>query len=141
MKFILDNWPLIGMTLVSGGLLVWPMLRARAGGPSLTTLRATQMMNARDVQVVDVRAPAEFGAGSLLRARNLPLEEIAQRAGELRKDQPVLVVCEAGRRASIAAVKLRSAGIAEVFILDGGLNAWRTAGLPLTKAGAGAKAA
>jgi rhodanese-related sulfurtransferase len=80
-----------------------------------------------------VRAASEFGTGSLLNARNLPLTEVAQRASELRKDRPVIVVCEAGRRASLAAVKLRSAGIPEVYILAGGLGAWRAAGLPLAK--------
>jgi rhodanese-related sulfurtransferase len=133
MKFLLDNFALVAIALVSGGLLVWPLLRARAGGPSVGTLAATQMMNSRDVQIVDVRPAAEFGTGSLLNARNLPLAEVAQRAAELRKDRPVIVVCEFGRRASLAAVKLRSAGINEVYILAGGLNAWRTAGLPLSK--------
>jgi len=133
MKFLLDNFALVAIALVSGGLLVWPLLRARAGGPSVGTLAATQMMNSRDVQIVDVRPPAEFGTGSLLNARNLPLPEVAQRAAELRKDRPVLVVCEFGRRASLAAVKLRSAGINEVYILAGGLKAWRAAGLPLSK--------
>lgn len=133
MKFVLDNWWLIVATLVSGALLAWPTLRARAGGPSLGTLAATQLINTREVQVVDVRAPEEFKSGSLLHARNLPLPEVTQRAAELRKDRPVLVVCELGRRASLAAVKLRSAGIAEVYILAGGLNAWRAAGLPLAK--------
>ncbi len=133
MKFLLDNFALVAIALVSGGLLVWPLLRARAGGPSVGTLAATQMMNSRDVQIVDVRPAAEFGTGSLLNARNLPLAEVAKRAAELRKDRPVIVVCEFGRRASLAAVKLRSAGINEVYILAGGLNAWRAAGLPLSK--------
>jgi rhodanese-related sulfurtransferase len=131
MKFLLDNYALVIAALISGGMLVWPLFRARAGGPSLTTLAATQMINARPVQIVDVRTPAEFGGGSLPQARNLPLADVAQRATELKKDQPVIVVCEAGRRASLAAVKLRSAGIAEVFILAGGMSAWRAAGLPV----------
>ena len=133
-KFLLDNYLLVLALLVSGGLLAWPTLRNRAGGPKLGTLAATQMMNKRDVQIVDVRSAAEFGSGSLRDARNLPLEEVAARAGELKKDKPVIVVCEAGRRAALAAVKLRSAGIGEVYILDGGLGAWRAAGLPLAKA-------
>jgi len=133
MKFLLDNLALVLLAVGSGALLVWPALRARAGGPSLGTLAATQLMNSREVQIVDVRAASEFGTGSLLNARNLPLTEVAQRASELRKDRPVIVVCEAGRRASLAAVKLRSAGIAEVYILAGGLGAWRAAGLPLAK--------
>jgi rhodanese-related sulfurtransferase len=133
MKFVFDNILLIAIALVSGGMLVWPALRGRAGGPTLGTLAATRLMNTRDVQIIDVRTAAEFGAGSLPQARNLPLTDLPKRAGELRKDQPALVVCETGRRASLAAVKLRSAGIGEVYILAGGVDAWRAAGLPLTK--------
>jgi rhodanese-related sulfurtransferase len=133
MKFLLDNLALVLLAVGSGALLVWPALRARAGGPSLGTLAATQLMNSREVQIVDVRDATDFGTGSLLNARNVPLTEVAQRASELRKDRPVLVVCEAGRRASLAAVKLRSAGISEVYILAGGLVAWRAAGLPLAR--------
>ena len=131
MNFLLDNYYLVLAALVSGGMLAWPAFRGRAGGPQLTTLQATQMINARPVQVVDVRSAQEFSGGSLPHARNLPLAEVAQRAAELKKDQPVLVVCEVGRRASLAAVKLRSAGVSEVFILAGGLEAWRAAGLPV----------
>ena len=137
MKFLTENpinLVLLLVALISGGLLVWPALRSRAGGPKLGTLAATQLMNAREVQIVDVRSAAEFAGGSLRAARNLPLPEVAARASELSKDRPVLVVCEAGRRASVAAVKLRSAGLPEVYILDGGLGAWRAAGLPVAKA-------
>jgi rhodanese-related sulfurtransferase len=133
MKFLLDNLFLVAIALLSGGMAIWPLLRARAGGPSLGTLAATQLMNARDVQIVDVRSAAEFSGGSLRNARNIPLPEVATQAPNLPKDKPAIVVCETGRRASLAAVKLRSAGINEVFILAGGLDAWRAAGLPVSK--------
>jgi rhodanese-related sulfurtransferase len=133
MKFLIDNFLLVAIALVSGGMAVWPLLRARAGGPTLGTLAATQLMNSRDVQILDVRSAAEFGSGSLRNARNIPLAELAAQAPRLPKDKPALVVCESGKRASLAAVKLRSAGITEVFILGGGVAAWRAAGLPMAK--------
>lgn len=132
-SFLTDNLSLIGIAVISGGMAVWPLLRARAGGPTLGTLAATQLLNDRDVQVIDVRSAEEFAGGSLQHARNIPLADIAAQAAQLPKDKPALVVCKAGSRASMAAVKLRSAGISEVFILAGGLDAWRSAGLPVTK--------
>jgi rhodanese-related sulfurtransferase len=125
------NLLLVCAALVSGGMLFWPVLRARAGGPTLGTLAATQLLNSRDVQIVDVRPTAQFGTGALRGSRNLPLAEVRARVGELDKSKPVLVVCEMGRSASLAAVKFRSAGVSEVYILGGGLNAWRAAGLPV----------
>jgi len=133
MDFLLANLPIVAIALISGAMALWPLLRGRAGGPTLGTLAATQLLNSRDVQIVDVRSAEEFGRGSLRNARNIPLPDVAAQAGALAKDKPALVVCESGRRASLAAVKLRSAGIAEVFILAGGLDAWRAAGLPVSK--------
>lgn len=132
MKFIIDNLFLVALALASGAMAFWPLLRARAGGPTIGTLAATQLMNSRDVQIVDVRSEAEFRGGSLRNARNIPLAQLAAQAAQLPKDKPALVVCQRGSRASMAAVKLKSAGIQEVYILGGGLDAWRAAGLPVT---------
>jgi rhodanese-related sulfurtransferase len=135
-SFLLENWLLIAIAFVSGALLVWPLIRARAGGPSLGTLAATQMINGKHAQVVDVRDAAEFGKGSLPNARNIPAANLADRSRELKKDKPVLLVCANGSAAGKAAAQLRAAGFAEVYTLAGGLASWREAGLPLTsKAG------
>jgi rhodanese-related sulfurtransferase len=132
-QFVLDNLLLIGMACVSGGLLLWPLLRDRAGGPSVSTLTATQMINSRHAQVVDVRPPEQFATGTVPSARNIPLVEIGQRSSELRKDRPVILVCNHGRNAHGAASKLRASGIGEVYVLAGGVAAWREAGLPIRK--------
>jgi rhodanese-related sulfurtransferase len=133
-QFFLDriNLLLIAAACISGGLLLWPMLRERVGGPSVSTLAATQMINSRHAQVVDLRPADQFATGSLPNARNIPLGEIGQRCGELRKDRPVILVCNPGS-ASGAATKLRASGIGEVYVLAGGLTAWREAGLPIRK--------
>jgi rhodanese-related sulfurtransferase len=134
-QFFLDqtNLLLIAVACASGALLVWPLLRERSGGPSLTTLAATQMINSRHAQVVDVRAPEQFAAGSVPNARNIPLGEIGQRCSELRKDRPVILVCNHGRTAHGATSKLKAGGIGEVYVLAGGVTAWREAGLPMRK--------
>ena len=87
MQFFLDrvNLLLIAMACLSGGFLLWPLLRDRAGGPSVTTLAATQMINSRHAQVVDVRPADQFATGSVPNARNIPAAEIGQRCNELLK--------------------------------------------------------
>jgi rhodanese-related sulfurtransferase len=133
--FLLDriNLLLIAFACVSGAILLWPMLRERGGHSSLSTLAATQLINSRHAQVVDVRAPEQFATGSVPNARNIPLAEIGQRCGELRKDRPVILVCNHGRTAHGAVSKLRAGGIGEVYVLAGGVAAWREAGLPIRK--------
>ena len=44
-QFFIDNLLLIAVAFVSGAMLVWPFVRARASGPSLSTLQATQLIN------------------------------------------------------------------------------------------------
>ncbi len=112
-------------------MLIWPAVRGRASGPALTTLQVTQLINSKNATIVDIRPPEEFAKGSLPNARNLPADKVKDRAGELKKDKPLIVVCANGSTAGKVAAQLRSSGFSEVFVLGGGLAAWREAGLPL----------
>ena len=131
MKFFLDNIWLIGIAILSGGALLWPNLQRR--GARVTTLQATQLINQGKAIVVDVREPAEFSAGHLRDAKNIPLGELSNRIGELDKSKAVIAVCQSGTRSAKAAGQLKKAGFNEVFSLDGGIAAWQAQGLPLTK--------
>jgi rhodanese-related sulfurtransferase len=135
MEFISKNIFLILLAVVSGGMLVWPVLRKGSGGPWVTTLQATQLMNREDALVIDVRAAEEFAKGHVLGARNLPLGELEKRAAELdkHKAKPVIVHCGDGNRAGGAVSVLRKAGFANVVNLSGGYAAWQQAGLPVEK--------
>jgi len=48
MQFFIDNIFLIVMAIVSGGLLLWPSIRDRAGGERLDAVTATRLMNDED---------------------------------------------------------------------------------------------
>lgn len=133
MQFIIDNAILIAVAFISGAMLIWPMVRDRAGGAVVSTLQATQLINSKNAQVVDVRPAEDFAKGSVLNAKNLPATALKDRATELKKDRPVILVGDANRGAGAAAAQLRASGFEQVFVLSGGLAAWRDAGLPLKK--------
>ena len=135
MKFVLDNIFLIAVAIVSGAMLVWPLVRRGAGGPSVNTLEATQMINRQDALVLDVREQAEFAQLHILNARGLPLSQIETRAGDIEKfkDKPVIVYCANGNRSHEAAAALRKHGFSNVVNLNGGFVAWQQAGLPVQK--------
>jgi len=82
-----------------------------------------------------VRGAAEFGGGHILGARNIPLADLARRAGELEKHKakPVIVYCNAGNASGSAVALLRKSGFANVVNLSGGYAAWQQAGLPVEK--------
>jgi len=78
-------------------------------------------------QIVDVREPAEFDGplGRLHGARLIPLGTLADRAGELSRDRPIVAVCRSGARSAQATVILRKAGFEQVANLAGGMLRWR----------------
>jgi rhodanese-related sulfurtransferase len=132
-KFILDHYILFSLVVLSGGALLWPALQPR--GKRASSLQVTQMINRGKSVIVDVREPAEFDAGHLRDAKNIPLSEFDKRIGELEKSKSrtIIVVCQTGARADRAAVQLAKAGFEDVVSLDGGVAAWQAAGLPLAK--------
>jgi len=135
MEFITKNIFLIVIAAVSGGMLLWPLLRKGTGGPWVNTLQATQLMNRDDALVVDLRPADEFAKGHILGARSIPLADLARRSGELdkHKAKPVIVHCGDGNRADGGIALLRKLGFANVVNLSGGYTAWQQAGLPVEK--------
>ena len=128
--------PLLALTvLVSGGMLLWPLVRKGTGGPWVGTAQAIELINRQDALVVDVRDAPDYAAGHILGAKNLPLARLEESAGELakRKEKPVIVYDDGGERAAKAAAALKKHGFTQVANLSGGLGAWRQAGLPVEK--------
>ena len=122
--------------VVSGGMLVWPLVQGYFSPmQAIGTLGVTQLLNARNVVVLDVRDAKEYAAGHLPRATNIPLPELKARAGELAKQsaRPVVVYCENGTKSAGASAALEKQGFKEIRRLSGGIRAWREAGLPVEK--------
>lgn len=76
------------------------------------------------VAIVDVRSPKEFGASHLPGAVNIPVGEVQQRLGEIRRDQPVVFICRSGARSMTASAIATRAGLVNVAHLEGGLLGW-----------------
>ena len=86
--------------------------------------------------LVDVRTPAEFREIQAPGAQLVPLDILDRPAVETARGAgagPVYLLCASGIRATKAAEKLRSAGLADVLVVEGGTNAWAAAGLPVVR--------
>jgi rhodanese-related sulfurtransferase len=134
-KFLIDNWMLISVALVSGGMLLWPVLQG-AGAGALTCAMAVQLINREKAVVVDVSEPEEFAQGHIGGSRNLPMAQLEQRLPEVVKNKalPVILVCASGARAARAATVAKKLGYEKAQALAGGLKAWKEANLPVEKA-------
>jgi rhodanese-related sulfurtransferase len=89
-----------------------------------------------DLHLLDVREPDEWQAGHIAGAQHIPLGQLRERLGELPKGVPILAVCRHGNRSESAARGLRTLGYT-VENLEGGVTAWKQAGLPLEVEGGG----
>jgi rhodanese-related sulfurtransferase len=83
--------------------------------------------------ILDVRTPAEYEAGHIPLALNLPLDMLAERLPRIQKyaGAPVVLYCQTGRRASQAAEILAAAGFTKLLHLTGDMDGWIAAGLPV----------
>lgn len=136
MKFLSENLLLIGLAVGSGIMLLWPVLKRGAGGVvSLAPNEAVLLINRANAVVLDVRDDAEFAGGHITDARHIPLAQLAERIKEIQKfkDKPILVNCQAGVRSAKACDILRANQFTQVYNLQGGLNAWVQAKLPIVK--------
>ena len=100
--------------------------------PSIAPDALSKRIEAGDrVVVLDVRTPAEYRAGHIPEAVNIPHTEVGARLGEVPADAEVALYCMVGPRARLAEENLRQAGRGQLLHVEGGLAAWQAAGLPV----------
>jgi rhodanese-related sulfurtransferase len=129
-SFLIDNWMLILLALVSGGMLLVPQLGNM--GNAIGTAEAVRLLNREKGVLIDVCEPAEFAAGHANGARNIPLGSL-ENSKDLptNKALPLIVMCASGTRSRRAAGILRKLGYQNVQPVAGGNAAWREANLPM----------
>jgi rhodanese-related sulfurtransferase len=135
-QFFIDNALLIAVAFVSGGMLVWPLVRGGSGSSSVGTAEAVRLINREKAVLIDVGEPREYDGGHAANARNVPIGQIeSSKDLPSNKALPLVVLCPTGARAGRAAATLRKLGYANVKSLAGGSKAWQEAGLPMEKSG------
>ena len=91
--------------------------------PSITGPAARDLVK-QGALLIDVRSPGEYSGGHIDGARNIPVDQIGGRIGELgAKDRPIVLYCASGARSAMAASKLKRAGFEKVFNL-GSIGNW-----------------
>lgn len=88
------------------------------------------------VNLIDVRSPKEFEAVHVAVARNVPVDVLNPMEvmnSLAAKDAPVYITCQAGTRAKMALDKFVAAGYTNVALLDGSMQGWQSAGLPVVR--------
>jgi len=119
----LGGW--LGTEAVEG----WIARHGRAG--SVPELDAEELEGRRltgEVEVIDVRNSSEYAAGHLPGAINLPLGRLAERLDEVPRGRTLVVHCQSGARAGVAASLLAARGLGPVEHLRGDFAVWKAEG-------------
>ena len=127
------------LSLALGGLTVALIYNEIAGRLSgirrLGPAEVTALINHGNALLVDVRGASDFEKGHIAGSKNVQMTQFDPENKQLApaKSLPVVMVCKVGQTASLAAKRLRKAGFTDVAVLEGGIQAWQAADLPLVK--------
>jgi hydroxyacylglutathione hydrolase len=96
--------------------------------PQITASELAEELRNGTVAVLDVRGAAEWEAGHLPGALNIPAGYLADRLEEVPRERPLVVHCQAGARSAMAASLLQAHGFDNVINLQGGYARWQAGG-------------
>jgi rhodanese-related sulfurtransferase len=132
-EFAMNHLILVTAFILVAGYLVFTLVQGDKG--SVDPSAATVMINHQDAVVVDVRPSADFHKGHIINAISIPSNGFANQIATLNKhkDKPIIVSCRSGAQSSAACQQLRKAGFEQVYNLKGGILAWQSANLPITR--------
>ncbi|MGV8898403.1 MAG: rhodanese-like domain-containing protein [Burkholderiaceae bacterium] len=101
--------------------------------PTTLDVKQGAALQSRGALLLDVREVSEYAAGHAPGSTLIPLGLLQQRLAEIagHKNQPVAVICRSGSRSAKAVKILEQAGFSAVANVEGGMNAWQKAGLPV----------
>ena len=134
--FLEKNWVLVLAFVLSGGMLLWPLVTRRLSTVAeIGAPEVTRLINKENPLLLDVREAKEYDGRRLPDAIHIPLSQLKDRAAELAKlvARPVVIYCDRGQRGRNAAGALKRAGFERIYVLAGGQRAWKEAGLPMHK--------
>lgn len=140
LDFITQYWYLFAMLIVIVLLLSMDPA-ARSGARRITPLQLPTLQARESAILLDVCEPHEYRNGHIQESINIPFTGFKENLARLNKHKtkPIILICARGVRATKAATILRSAGsnsdsdFKKLYILEGGLAAWRKENLPLVK--------
>ncbi len=114
--------------LIVGGIL----LGTRSSGlPAVISISQAYQAYQDGALVLDVRTQEEWDVLRIPETTLIPLEQLPDRVEELPKNQEIVVICRSGNRSQVGRDILLEAGFKKVTSVNGGVNAWATAGYPV----------
>lgn len=135
-QFVIKHWPLVGAFVIVAILLMLEEMRSQGGrNGQINSPAVTQLINREDGIVIDLRDATAFREGHIVNAKNIPLVDFNRQIEKLDayRNRPVILMDAMGTKTAALILQLKKAGFEKVFALKGGMDAWKTAGMPVVK--------
>jgi rhodanese-related sulfurtransferase len=97
--------------------------------PTISPAEAKRLID-QGATLIDIRGPDEHARERIPGAENRPLDRLSSVGGG---DGIAIFHCRSGQRTTMNAAKLAEAASCEAYIVDGGIEAWKRAGLPVAR--------
>ncbi|MGE0724136.1 MAG: rhodanese family protein [Alphaproteobacteria bacterium] len=101
--------------------------------PAIEARDAQRRVHAGEAVLIDVRDPSERRRVRIAGARSVPLDRLGAADFGADRGKAAIFHCQTGMRTGSNGARLRAAGVEEAFVLAGGIEGWRAAGLPLVE--------
>jgi len=135
-EFIANHLFLFSLLVALLMLLAWNLFGdSMSGVKTMSPAEVTRLINHDNAVVVDIRPAEEFKDGHIINAMNMPVADLESRRKELEKhkDKPVVLYCQGGAESGRVIRGFKHEGFGNLYVLKGGMQAWKSAGLPLTR--------
>ncbi|OGT43085.1 MAG: hypothetical protein A3F13_06380 [Gammaproteobacteria bacterium RIFCSPHIGHO2_12_FULL_40_19] len=132
----MKHWPLVSAFVIVCILLFIEETRSQGGrSGQLSTVSVTRLINREDAVVIDLRDASAFREGHIVNAKNIPLADFERHQEKLDayRDRPLILIDAMGTKTGPWVTRLQKAGFQKVSALKGGMDAWKVAGMPVTK--------
>jgi hydroxyacylglutathione hydrolase len=138
---VIGQLAMIGLDRIGGFATLDVLQQLKSEGRPMASVRLIEPRalaerigaNGAAPRVIDVRGRSEWNHGHLPAATHIHLGDVVEKTARMKHDDPIVVHCQSGTRSSIAASLLMAGGFTDVTNLAGGFDAWRKAGLPVSK--------
>ena len=133
-QFISNHWALCAAFITILALIyINELISQKRSAKSLSPQATVEKMNHESAVVIDLRDQDAFSTGHIINAVRATASDFDLPRMNKYKAKPVILVCPRGLLSQTLAPKLKLNGFTNIMVLDGGITAWQTAGLPLVK--------
>lgn len=130
-----NNIWIIALIVIAVLYFVYRFFLSGSSEFSVESAKFEELSKEKDVVVLDVRSAFEFGGDKIAGAKNISYSapDFKERVDKLDKEKTYLVYCASGSRSAGACNYLKTAGFTHIYNLKGGIESWKSAGLPVVR--------